>query len=60
MQSWLMSKCLAVVDDDHLPAYLESPNPRNILFYERHGFEVIAKTEAGNAPVITMMLRAAR
>ena len=58
--SVLMTQCLAVVDADKLPAYLESPNPRNISFYERHGFEVVAKTEAGNAPVITMMLRAAR
>lgn len=56
----LLTQCLATVDDDHLPAYLESPNPRNISFYERHGFEVVARTQAGNAPVITMMLRAAR
>jgi ribosomal protein S18 acetylase RimI-like enzyme len=58
--SVLMTRCLAIVDEDHLPAYLESPNPRNISFYERHGFEVVARTHAGDAPVITMMLRAAR
>ena len=58
--SVLMTKCLAIVDEDRLPAYLESPNPRNISFYERHGFEVVAKTQAGDAPVITMMLRPAR
>lgn len=58
--SVLMSKCLTTVDADHLPAYLESPNPRNISFYERHGFEVVGVTQAGSAPVITMMLRAAR
>jgi GNAT superfamily N-acetyltransferase len=58
--SVLMTQCLAIVDEDHLPAYLESPNPRNVSFYERHGFEVVARTAAGNAPVITMMLRAAR
>jgi GNAT superfamily N-acetyltransferase len=58
--SVLMMQCLATVDADHLPAYLESPNPRNISFYERHGFEVVATTQAGDAPVITMMLRAAR
>jgi ribosomal protein S18 acetylase RimI-like enzyme len=58
--SVLLTQCLAVADVDHLPAYLESPNPRNISFYERHGFEVVGATEAGSAPVITMMLRAAR
>jgi ribosomal protein S18 acetylase RimI-like enzyme len=58
--SALMTHCLAIVDEDHLPAYLESPNPRNISFYERHGFEVVGRTHAGEAPVITMMLRAAR
>jgi ribosomal protein S18 acetylase RimI-like enzyme len=58
--SALLTECLAMVDEDHLPAYLESPNPRNISFYERHGFEVVATTQAGTAPVITLMLRAAR
>ena len=58
--SVLMTQCLAIVDEDHLPAYLESPNPRNISFYERHGFDVVTRTQAGDAPVITMMLRAAR
>lgn len=43
----LMRNCLGVVDQDHLPAYLESPNPRNITFYERHGFEVTGVSQAG-------------
>ncbi len=58
--SVLMTQCLAIVDEDKLPAYLETPNPRNISFYVRHGFEVVGATQAGSAPVITMMLRAAR
>jgi GNAT superfamily N-acetyltransferase len=58
--SVLMARCLTIVDEDHLPAYLESPNARNISFYERHDFEVVARTQVGDAPVITMMLRAAR
>jgi len=58
--SALMTQCLATVDADHLPTYLESPNPRNISFYQRHGFDVVGATEVGTAPVITMMLRAAR
>lgn len=36
----LMQHCLEVMDKDHLPAYLDSPNPRNVSFYERHGFVV--------------------
>ncbi|HEY3923401.1 MAG TPA: GNAT family N-acetyltransferase [Acidothermaceae bacterium] len=58
--SVLMTQCLIAVDADKLPAYLETPNPRNISFYERHGFEVVARTQVGDAPVITMMLRPAR
>lgn len=56
----LMKQCLAIVDRDHLPAYLESPNPRNISFYERHGFEVTAVSQAGGCPPVYSMLRAAQ
>jgi len=56
----LIKHCLRVVDEDHLPAYLESPNPRNISFYERHGFEVTGQAQAGACPPIVFMLRAAR
>jgi ribosomal protein S18 acetylase RimI-like enzyme len=56
----LMRQCLAIVDEDHLPAYLESPNPRNISFYERHGFEVTTVSQAGGCPPVYSMLRAAR
>jgi ribosomal protein S18 acetylase RimI-like enzyme len=38
--SQLMTPCLEIVDQEHLPAYLDSTNPRNVPFYERHGFEV--------------------
>jgi ribosomal protein S18 acetylase RimI-like enzyme len=56
----LMRRCLQVLDADHLPAYLDSTNPRNIPFYERHGFEVTAESRAGLSPAITSMLRATR
>jgi ribosomal protein S18 acetylase RimI-like enzyme len=56
----LMKPCLQVVDDTHLPTYLETPNPRTISFYERHGFEVTGEAQAGTCPPITFMLRAAR
>lgn len=56
----LMTQCLAIVDQDHLPAFLESPNPRNLSFYERRGFEVTAVSQAGECPPVYSMLRAAR
>jgi ribosomal protein S18 acetylase RimI-like enzyme len=56
----LMEHCLRIVDKDHLPAYLDSPNPRNISFYERHGFEVTGTAQAGACPPVVSMLRAAR
>ena len=55
-----MKPCLQIVDATHLPAYLETPNPRNISFYQRHGFEVTGEAQAGACPPITFMLRAAR
>ena len=54
----LMRSCLQVVDASHLPAYLETPNPRTVPFYQRHGFEVTGKAQAGTCPPITFMLRA--
>jgi GNAT superfamily N-acetyltransferase len=56
----LMKACLMVVDASHLPAYLETPNPRNITFYERHGFEVTGEAQAGACPPVVFMLRASR
>lgn len=53
----LLKRCLDVVDRDHLPAFLETPNPRTIRFYERHGFEVIGVAQAGECPPVTSMLR---
>lgn len=56
----LMKACLRVVDASHLPAYLETPNPRNITFYERHGFQVTGEAQAGACPPVAFMLRASR
>ena len=53
----LMKHALPRIDREGLPAYLESSNPRNIPFYERHGFEVIGRIQSGASPVITPMLR---
>jgi ribosomal protein S18 acetylase RimI-like enzyme len=56
----LMEHCLTIVDEDHLPVYLDTPNPRSIPFYERYGFEVTGQAQAGACPPIASMLRAAR
>lgn len=56
----LMRNCLAFVDGDHLPAYLESPNARNLPFYERHGFVVTGVSQAGACPPVYSMLRPPR
>jgi GNAT superfamily N-acetyltransferase len=56
----LMKHALARVDREGATAYLESSNPRNVSFYERHGFEVLGRIQSGSSPVITPMLRRPR
>ena len=53
----LLATCLEVVDADGLPAYLETPNPRTIPFYQRQGFRTVGRAAAGSCPPITCMLR---
>jgi GNAT superfamily N-acetyltransferase len=53
----LMRSCLEIVDKAELPAYLETPNPRNIPFYERHGFTVTGVAQAGACPPVSFMWR---
>jgi len=55
----LLEHGLAIVDADGLPAFLETPNPRTVPLYERHGFKVIATPQAGDCPPMTSMLRPA-
>ncbi|WP_430427095.1 GNAT family N-acetyltransferase [Parasphingorhabdus sp.] len=56
----LMKHAMRRIDEDHVPAYLESSNPRNISLYKRHGFEVVREIQVGSSPVMTPMVRAAR
>jgi ribosomal protein S18 acetylase RimI-like enzyme len=56
----LMRHALAICDREHLPAYLESTNPRNISLYKRHGFVEITAIQLGSSPTVVPMLRAAR
>jgi ribosomal protein S18 acetylase RimI-like enzyme len=58
--SALMEHGLRACDQDHLPAYLESSNPRNISPYKKHGFEVLATLQAGKSPPVFPMLRPER
>jgi ribosomal protein S18 acetylase RimI-like enzyme len=53
----LLEQCLRTVDASGQPAYLETPNPRTIPFYERHGFERTSVARAGACPPVTSMLR---
>ncbi len=56
----LLRQCLAIVDADHLPAFLETPNPGTTLFYQRHGFQVTSIAQAGACPPVTSMIRSPR
>lgn len=58
--SALMARSLERCDRDHAVAYLESSNPRNVPLYERFGFEVTARLQAGSSPTVVTMTRAAR
>lgn len=56
----LLQQTLVRVDADHSPAFLETPNPRTVAFYERHGFRVTSISMAGACPPMTSMLRPPR
>ncbi len=58
--SALLAHALRNCDAEHMPAYLESSNPANVPLYERHGFRVTGKIQAGTSPIIYPMLRDAR
>jgi predicted GNAT family N-acyltransferase len=55
--SKMMTRTLALVDQDGLPAHLESTNPRNVPFYERHGFVVTGEENLPDGPRLTCMRR---
>jgi len=57
----VLEPVLARCDAQAIPAHLESSNPRNLPFYERHGFEVVAEIPiAEGGPVIHPMHREPR
>jgi GNAT superfamily N-acetyltransferase len=55
----LLKHALEQCDREHLPAYLESSNPRNISLYRRYGFEVMRIIQVGSSPPVVPMLRLA-
>ena len=55
--SALMKHVIATCDQDNKFAYLESSNQKNILFYERHGFELLGTIQVNTSPAIYPMLR---
>ena len=58
--SRLLEAGLRTVDADHMPAYLETPNPHSVPLYERYGFVVSGRLQAGTCPPMVSMVRAPR
>jgi ribosomal protein S18 acetylase RimI-like enzyme len=58
--SRLMDHALRRCDRDHAPAYLESSNPSNVPFYERHGFALLGTIRVGSTEPMFPMLRRPR
>lgn len=55
----VLRQTLLQVDADGLPAYLESTNPANVPFYERHGFAGCGEIRLPDGPTLTRMWRPA-
>ena len=58
--SALMKHALMALDRERKLAFLESTNPRNVSFYQRHGFEVLGTVQVGSSPTSFSMLRRPR
>jgi GNAT superfamily N-acetyltransferase len=57
----LLAENLQQIDAEHMPAYLESSNPRNLNRYMRLGFEPIGEIEIPDGrPAVTTMWRPER
>jgi len=58
--SILLRQTLAMLDRQRATAYLEASNPRNVPFYERHGFELHGEIQSGDSPKFFAMIRHGR
>lgn len=56
----LIEQCLTAIDEQHMPAYLESTNPVNVARYEALGFAAVGQFSAPHGPSIASMWREAR
>jgi predicted GNAT family N-acyltransferase len=56
----VMRHQLARIDEQVLPAYLESPKEKNIPIYQSFGFEVTGEIRIKNGPTMYTMWRKAR
>jgi ribosomal protein S18 acetylase RimI-like enzyme len=55
--SALIQQTIVLCDRGNKFAYVESSNPKNIPFYERHGFELLGTIQVNTSPPIFPMLR---
>ncbi len=58
--SALMAPVLAKADESRLPCYLETDKPEDVVFYQKHGFEVVEKLSLKDSPPFWTMARAHR
>ena len=57
--SALIEPMLARADAEGLSCYLETAKVRNVTFYRKHGFEVVAEHDISGGPHVWMMQRGA-
>jgi ribosomal protein S18 acetylase RimI-like enzyme len=56
----LMAPVLRKADESRLPCYLETDKPEDVVFYEKHGFEVLEKFTIKDSPPFWTMQRPPR
>jgi ribosomal protein S18 acetylase RimI-like enzyme len=56
----LLRHVLSACDHQKVLAYLEATSPRNVLLYERHGFEALGSIQGADAPPVVPMVRKPR
>ena len=55
--SAVLRHTLARIDEAGAVAYLEASDPKNVPFYERHGFEALGIIEVADIPPLVPMIR---